>query len=384
VNLSTALTAPSRLRYDHSKGKDQPAQLAIAEIKSNLQKFVPPGYTVKHSGVAHNLPFIAWVAVLDTDQTTTPQSGIYIVYLYCEDMSKLYLSLNQGFTAHQSKAKNVAKFLRKKSLHQMALDSIIADTRTLKKQLVEDISRLKNNVETIDLKSDEKFAEGYMAGHIAGFEYDLANLDSETKILSDLQLLYPIYARACEISDQQSLLNPESWTTTSGDNEYKRSQIFKNKPIKYNEFYPKASTPVKVSLSRHISVSNFRSRKHEKLIEDFVAYVHQFDFKATNNKIGKRDLLIKDSQDIEFLVEAKTVKTDGEEAVRDAIGQLLAYRYEYYEKDYRPELIALFNLKISELWQGLLEELQIEWVFSHNGTWYASKRLNDLFVKRNL
>ena len=383
MNLTNLLAAPSRLQYDHSKAKDQPAQLAIAEIKNHLQKIVPPGYIVKQSGVAHKLPYIAWVAVLDSDQTTTTQSGIFIVYLYTEDMSKLYLSLNQGFTAHRAKAETVKKLLRKKSLHQMALESIISDTKTLKKQLIQDISKLEKNVETIDLKSDVELAEGYMAGHIAGFEYDLSNLDIEAKILSDLELLYPVYARACAVSDQNTLLNPESWTTTSGDNEYKRSQISKNKTVNYNEFNPKASTPVKVNWSKNTSVEDFRSRKHEKLIEDFVAYVHQFNFKATNNKIGKRDLLIKNSEDIEFLVEAKTVKTDGEEAVRDAIGQLLAYRYEYYEKDYRPELIALFNLKISELWQGLLEELEIEWVFSHNGNWYTSERLNNLLTKRN-
>ena len=383
MNLSTALTAPSRLQYDHSKAKDQPAQLAIAEIKFHLQKIVPPGYIVKHSGVAHKLPFIAWVAILDTDQTTTTQSGIFIVYLYSKDMSKLYLSLNQGFTAHRTKAETVKKLLRKKSLHKMALESIISDTKTLKQQLIQDISKLENNIETIDLKSDVELAEGYMAGHIAGFEYDLPNLEIETKVLSDLELLYPIYARACELSDQNTLLNPESWTTTSGDNDYKRSQISRNKTINYNEFIPKASTPVKVNFNKHNSFDDFRSRKHEKLIEDFVAYIHQFNFTATNNKIGKRDLLIKNYEGIEFLVEAKTVKTDGEEAVRDAIGQLLAYRYEYYEKDYRPELIALFNLKISELWQGLLEELEIEWVYSYNGNWFASKKLNNLFVKGN-
>jgi hypothetical protein len=54
VNLTTLLAAPSRLQYDHSKAKDQPAQLAIAEIKNYLQKIVPPGYIVKQSGVAHN------------------------------------------------------------------------------------------------------------------------------------------------------------------------------------------------------------------------------------------------------------------------------------------------------------------------------------------
>jgi len=382
MDLTRLLAAPAQLNYDHLGDKEQPAQMAVTDIRDYLRTVVPPGYLVKQSGVAHNLPFIVWVAVLDSDQTTTTQSGIFIVFLYSQDMSKLYLSLNQGFTSHESKAQSIDKTKRTNSVHNLAMESITSDTKTLKTQLSEDILSLPKNIDKIDLESEKHLAEGYMAGHIAGFEYNLKNLPSESEILRDLEFLYPIYAKACAVSDQNSLLNPETWTTTSGDNEYKRSQVNKNTVINYNEFVPKASTPVKINHKKSKVLNEFKSRKHEKLIEDFVTYIHQFDFVATNTKIGKRDLLIKDHKETEFLVEAKTVKTDGEEAVRDAIGQLLAYRYEYYEKDYRPELIALFNLRISELWQGLLEELQIEWVYSHNGNWFTSKRLSDLFSPR--
>lgn len=39
------------------------------------------------------------VAVLDTRITRSTQYGYYVVYLFAEDMSKVYLSLNQGVTA---------------------------------------------------------------------------------------------------------------------------------------------------------------------------------------------------------------------------------------------------------------------------------------------
>ncbi len=46
-------------------------------------------------GVWTNVP---WVAILDKTVTDTPQKGFYLVYLFCEDGSGLYISLNQGVT----------------------------------------------------------------------------------------------------------------------------------------------------------------------------------------------------------------------------------------------------------------------------------------------
>lgn len=39
-----------------------------------------------------------WIAVYNEEITTTIQRGIYIVYLFSEDMSRVYLTLNQGCT----------------------------------------------------------------------------------------------------------------------------------------------------------------------------------------------------------------------------------------------------------------------------------------------
>jgi len=37
-----------------------------------------------------------WVGILNKFETTTPQEGVYVVYIFSEDMQKLYLTLNQG------------------------------------------------------------------------------------------------------------------------------------------------------------------------------------------------------------------------------------------------------------------------------------------------
>ncbi|HHV39394.1 MAG TPA: DUF3578 domain-containing protein [Tepidimicrobium sp.] len=37
-----------------------------------------------------------WIAVYNEDITTTIQRGVYIVYLFSQDMNRVYLTLNQG------------------------------------------------------------------------------------------------------------------------------------------------------------------------------------------------------------------------------------------------------------------------------------------------
>ena len=39
-----------------------------------------------------------WIAVFNTQITDTIQEGVYIVYLFSEDMQRVYLTLNQGCT----------------------------------------------------------------------------------------------------------------------------------------------------------------------------------------------------------------------------------------------------------------------------------------------
>ncbi len=45
-----------------------------------------------------NWAVVPWVAILNKNITTTTQVGVYIVYLFSDDMKRLYLTLNQGCT----------------------------------------------------------------------------------------------------------------------------------------------------------------------------------------------------------------------------------------------------------------------------------------------
>ena len=372
-NIREALGKPAALGYHQLGDKKQPAQLALREAKVLISKIVPPGYSVRNSGVAQNLPHIPWIAILDNDQTETTQEGIFIVYLYTSDLKTIYLSLNQGFTRHRVRASKQSKIERGGGIQAAALASIGSETTAFKSSLKSTISNLPNPVSTIDLKSDVELAEGYEAGHMTGFAYNTGNLPSNETMLGDLESLYALYEEACVFADKSLLLNPDTWTSTSGKNDYKKQRVLKPSKLNFNDFAPREFTNIQIS--RKTISNELRSRKHEELISNFADYVRPLGFQLSNRNIGKRDLVMMSSGGIEYLIEAKTVSQDGESAVRDAIGQLLAYRFEYYSKDSYPQLVALFNLPVDEFWQMLLEELSIHWVFKKEGTWFTSSGL---------
>jgi hypothetical protein len=47
--------------------------------------------------------------VLDDDVTSTAQEGFYVVYLFAETLDRVYLSLNQGVTAHVDRFRKRAR-----------------------------------------------------------------------------------------------------------------------------------------------------------------------------------------------------------------------------------------------------------------------------------
>ncbi|HUR00085.1 MAG TPA: DUF3578 domain-containing protein [Gemmatimonadaceae bacterium] len=53
---------------------------------------------IRWSAGRGNWATIPWLAVLDTRETTTTQRGVYVVFLFREDLSGVYLTLNQGVT----------------------------------------------------------------------------------------------------------------------------------------------------------------------------------------------------------------------------------------------------------------------------------------------
>jgi hypothetical protein len=354
-------------------------------LGEELKRTCPPGYRVRVSGSGFSLPVIAWVAVLDPDQTKTAQEGIYIVYLYSADMTRLYLSLNQGFTAHQKRAESITREQRKASKTDLALASITSETEVIRSELSTLVgaseamlSCIGGGALEIDLGHVGDLANGYEAGHIAGFGYEMDSLPDDEVLHLHLTSLLSLYASACEIADRHTLLEPDTWVTRSGSLEYKR-RVRTKREVKFDDFKPRKFDDLVIELEG--SSQLIRTRKHEELISRFGIHAQNHSLELTNQKIGKMDLLMRDANGVEYLIEAKTVTGDGEAAVRDAIGQLFAYRHEYYTSRKRPhpKLVALFNQPVKGLWRDLLEELHIDYVYCEGSRWDASSGVASLF-----
>jgi hypothetical protein len=60
--------------------------------------------------------YTPWVGFFNPDETDSPQRGVYVVYLFTQDMERLALSLNQGM-----------EYLRKDLGDKAARESLAAD-----------------------------------------------------------------------------------------------------------------------------------------------------------------------------------------------------------------------------------------------------------------
>jgi 5-methylcytosine-specific restriction enzyme A len=81
-------------------------EAVLAQVK-RLDEFKTEG-----SFGAGNIARVPWVAVFNKKVTETAQDGYYIVLLFSQDMSRCYLSLNQGVTTFEKQYS--AKLARQK------------------------------------------------------------------------------------------------------------------------------------------------------------------------------------------------------------------------------------------------------------------------------
>lgn len=126
---------------------------------------------------------IPWIAIFDKDITTTATKGYYIVYLFCADMSGVYLSLNQGWTYFKD------KYGKKNGIEKIEIVSNFWRT-SLSSKLNDFIS---TSIYLKSLSNNSDLAKGYERGHILGKYYSFANMPDEEILRQDLLNLLGVY-----------------------------------------------------------------------------------------------------------------------------------------------------------------------------------------------
>jgi len=365
MTLNELLKSPAELGYNKKQGQQQPAQKALRAIKGQLLEFIPTGYRVRVSGSAVNIPEIPWISILNPELTTTTKAGLYIVYLYSADLKTLYLSMNQGYTRHKEVADALG--IKGKNAITRALKTLKSETKDLARELKINGPIDSRTINSIDLKSTGELPQGYESGHITGFKYSLNNMPSEDQLNLDLDFMFTIYDAVREINDSlRNNTKVERITLSRDVKEKSNSVALKSEDQGF--FEPRTRDEYVASFTKS---SYSVSPLHEALINDFAEFVKTKNWEPKNKKIQNRDLILQDKSGYEILIEAKSVGKSQELVVRQAIGQLFAYRYVYYQGKDIP-LIALFNREINEIWQGLLASLNIYYVYSKNNKWHGT------------
>lgn len=153
----------------------------------------PDTYLLKGSAGTGNWADCPWAAALDPDVTETVQAGFYPVYLFAQDGSRVYLSLNQGVTRlvkeHGSKQARV----------------ILSHRARLYRSLLGTLPGELDLDGPIDLAVARASAgaANYQLGHICGVCYEAAAMPSESRIRRDYVLVLEAYQRLAALVDPE-------------------------------------------------------------------------------------------------------------------------------------------------------------------------------------
>jgi hypothetical protein len=177
-----------------------------------------------HSSVGQgNWAEIPWIAVFDKDISTSAKKGYYIVYLFCSDMSGMYISLNQGWT-----------YFRDQYGIKQGRREIAALSKYWKQILSSTLDDFSFDEIDLRIKKGSVLANGYELGHICGKFYSRDTLPSSDTLADDLRNLIGVFRelKGKSIYKQSSM---DKFVNES-ISEYGSGQILEESdiPIKFN------------------------------------------------------------------------------------------------------------------------------------------------------
>ncbi|TBX75885.1 DUF3578 domain-containing protein [Bacillus mycoides] len=193
---------------DAKKGSTKDHRLAkffrediTAEIK-HLPFIDHSKYSVTGSAGIGVWASIPWVAIMHKDITTSTQRGYYIVYLFSEDMERLYLTIGQGVKDTPNKEMKKIKQEIRQHIHMSNRvkkdDNIFLGTgqkapgyaNSTAAYIVYDVNQMPDEVELVeDLKEMLHYYDGFINYKEKGIKYEM------------------IYERKEVYLDQQSIID---------------------------------------------------------------------------------------------------------------------------------------------------------------------------------
>lgn len=152
-------------------------------VNKNIEESL---FLVKGSAGQGKWASIPWLGIFDKRITESAKQGFYVVYLFSEDMQKVYLSLGQGWTSFDENynLKQAKKNIQIVSNYfQKELDKFAKWF-----ELTKDINLIESQN-----NSARALAQGYEKGNIWAFEYKKDEFPKNDQLMEDLEKMLYIY-----------------------------------------------------------------------------------------------------------------------------------------------------------------------------------------------
>ncbi len=199
------------------------ANLIRREPKKVFKEFIKDNIITKSSAGQGSWAYIPHIDILDKRETTTPQRGIYIVYLFSKNMKNVFLTLSQG-----------TDYLKKK----------LGKQKTIKK-LKENASKIYNNFDLTKLNDFKKGpteiqgskesqrSELYEESIILYKKYNLNNLPEEDILKTDFSKLLTFYKNLIDRKLSGEILLTDNKKDFRKHFKKLEENFFKENPIDY-------------------------------------------------------------------------------------------------------------------------------------------------------
>ena len=164
------------------------ANLIRKEIPESFKNEIGNDYQIKGSSGIGRWAAIPWISFINEKITTTPQDGYYVVYLFKEDMTGFYLSLNFG-------AREFNRNYGRKNLPIAA--------KIFREILQNKFSEIKNYIPmdlgSLEGNSKRPNSKDYENGNIFSIEYTIDNIPTDDYLIDDLFFILTLYDYLYEI-----------------------------------------------------------------------------------------------------------------------------------------------------------------------------------------
>ncbi|WNS41522.1 MrcB family domain-containing protein [Paenibacillus sp. MMS20-IR301] len=159
--------------------------------------FIDEQYKVQGSVGQGNWATVPWLAILDKRITETTQHGEYVVYLFAEDMSAVYLTFNQGVT---------------KPIQEKGRRDGYAYLRDRKKALLDLLALINMNKDENIRLVDSGLGQDYQVSTVAYIKYERGSVPNDEQLIQDLENViedYRLYVESATAPSDDEALDEE-------------------------------------------------------------------------------------------------------------------------------------------------------------------------------